>query len=380
MENSLPLTRKHLLMNKVVIISNIPAPYRVKLYKYMHDQYSNYDFHILYSGDAKSQGREWTIDENELVNTSFYKVKQITYNGKLYTRYIPFYSNISDILNRLNPDVIISFEYGLTAIQSLLWCKFKRRKYIHLTDGTIFSERNISLLQTWSRRFIIKNSDAFIASSSKSKEKLLHYGADIKKIFVALLTTNIDDYKYHISEKTSKNNILYVGKCENRKGLDLLFCALTNVKVDFKLKIIGDGESEYIEYLKQQLLKLNLHDKVSFTPFLEGNELIHEYHNADVFVLPSREDCFGLVLVEALASGLPIIASKYADGAYDVIENGVNGIITDPYDPIKMAKDIEEVLIHNRYRKNAINMSTDKFNFSHIASIYINAIDYVLSE
>lgn len=55
-------------------------------------------------------------------------------------------------------------------------------------------------------------------------------------------------------------------------------------------------------------------------------ELLEEYQKAQIFVLPTREDCFGLVLLEALCAEVPIISSKYADGAYDVIDEGKNAI------------------------------------------------------
>lgn len=107
-------------------------------------------------------------------------------------------------------------------------------------------------------------------------------------------------------------------------------------------------------------------------------ELLKEYENASLFVLPTREDCFGLVLVEALAMGTPVIASKYADGAYDTIEDYKNGIIVDPYDEIKFGKTIESVLNGNVCLNGDDRNILDKFKFENTIQGYVNAINYVI--
>lgn len=71
---------------------------------------------------------------------------------------------------------------------------------------------------------------------------------------------------------------------------------------------------------------------MEFLGYQEGEPLQKLYRTADAFVLPTREDCFGLVLLEAMCASLPIISSKYADGARDLVSDGENGYIIDPED------------------------------------------------
>lgn len=100
----------------------------------------------------------------------------------------------------------------------------------------------------------------------------------------------------------------------------------------------------------------------------------------DVFVLPTREDCFGLVLLEALCMLKPIATSKYADGAYDIVLNGKNGIIADPYNSREFGHAIEAILLDEMYKRNGVDINKEirnKFTFKSVSQGYIDAINYV---
>ena len=106
--------------------------------------------------------------------------------------------------------------------------------------------------------------------------------------------------------------------------------------------------------------------------------MLKHYADSDLFVLPTREDCFALVTLEAICSGLPIICSKYADGAYDLIEEGESGFIVDPYDEEDFAKCIENVLSNKELCRKMQEKSKnviEKFRFANIAKGYIDAIE-----
>ncbi|MFR8313286.1 MAG: glycosyltransferase [Ruminococcus sp.] len=105
------------------------------------------------------------------------------------------------------------------------------------------------------------------------------------------------------------------------------------------MRIVGNGTDKEIEELKTRIKNANLLGKVEFCGFKQGKDLLEEYQYASVFVLPTREDCFGLVLLEAACTGTPIVTSKYADGAYDIITENVNGSIIDPYNARRVWKN-----------------------------------------
>jgi glycosyltransferase involved in cell wall biosynthesis len=171
--------------------------------------------------------------------------------------------------------------------------------------------------------------------------------------------------------------ILYVGSMIPRKGLDLLVDALPYITSDFELRIVGNGSKEEIEMLKAAAKQKGVLDKLTFCGFLQGEKLTDEYRKAQVFVLPTREDCFGLVLLEAMCAGVPIVASKYADGAYDTVLEGQNGYIADPFASVDLARAIDCVLAGGEMHSADIKR-VEKFTFSSVSEAYVQAVKYVL--
>lgn len=368
-------------MKKVVLITNIPAPYRVDLFDYMQKNLIEYEFHVIYTSRSEDN-RQWNVDENKMKNSHVLESKVLKIQGKLDDRYIHLPGNIGKMLSDLSPDLVIGFEYNPAAIQSFFWCKLHKIPFIHLTDGTLNSEKNIGKVQKLSRKLIIPHADASIASSTKAKEKLLAWGAKKERIFESLLTVDLALYLER-KKAFGSNRILYVGSLIPRKGVDLLLRALTYVDADYELRIVGNGTTEEIETLKEQAKSLDVEDRITWCGFKTGEALAKEYREAAVFVLPTREDCFGLVLLEALASGTPIVSSKYADGAYDIVTDGENGFLVDPEDAKSMGDALSLILkdetLQKKFSEKCIPQ-TGKFSFEEVSKGYIKAIEYVMTK
>jgi len=121
---------------------------------------------------------------------------------------------------------------------------------------------------------------------------------------------------------------LYVGQLIHRKGVDILLNALKKIySADFSLRICGDGpERKSLEKLAKELC---IDHKVSFRGQLNKEELIKEYKEADLLILPSRFDGWGAVLNEAAYHSVPLIAAKGVRGARELITTFKNGFIFD---------------------------------------------------
>lgn len=171
-----------------------------------------------------------------------------------------------------------------------------------------------------------------------------------------------------------------MGRVTYGKGIDLLFKALPYVTVPYRLRLVGDGNSDEIEELDKLAKSLKIDKHIEFCGFMQGETLVKEYKKASVFVLPTREDCYGLVLLEALCALKPIVVSKYADGAYDMVINDQNGVIVDPYNAEQLGKAIEKILIDEcwQYKSMKVNLELrDKFSFDAVTKGYLEAIRYV---
>ena len=362
-------------MKKVVIITNIPSPYRVDLFYYLQTHVKEYAFHIIYTS-KNEDNRSWNIPEEKLLNSRILDAKILKIKNKLDTRYIHLPANIGKELSEIMPDVVVAMEYNPAALQALLWAKTHSKKFVHWTDGTLHSERNIGTVQKITRKIITSNADSCIASSTKAKEKLLAWGVPGEKIFISLLTVDISQFQ-KVEREPVPGRILYVGSMIPRKGLDLLVDALPYVNCDFELRIVGNGTEEEIKQLKAAAEQKGILDKLTFCGFLQGEKLTDEYRKAQVFVLPTREDCFGLVLLEAMCAGVPIVASKYADGAYDTVVEGVNGYIADPFQPQAFGQCIEKTMNIEFLQEETISAESARFTFEEVTKGFLNAIDKV---
>ena len=360
---------------KVSILTNIPSPYRVDLFNYLINNYNKYEFKIFYSA-TEEDDRGWDSVIDKIKNSVFLNSKTIKINSKLDGKHIHIPTDIIKNLEHENPDIVIGSEYNPTTILAFLWCKFKRKKFISWSDGTLNSEKSINFIQKLLRKVICNNSDAFIASSSKTKEAQSYYGADKGKIFLSYLTVDIEKYLYK-REKNVGNRILFVGRLSKIKGIDILLNELKNIKSDYFFTIVGDGPEK--ENLIKLSKKLGIDKNVKFIGSKNGNDLKQQYRENDIFILPTRCDCYGLVLVEAMCNSMAIISSKYADGAYDLIENGENGYIVDIYN-----KDISEKLqlllndndLVNKMGKKSYELA-NKFTLENVSINFVKAIEYV---
>ncbi len=128
--------------------------------------------------------------------------------------------------------------------------------------------------------------------------------------------------------------LLYVGRVSKEKDLDVLAAAYTKLREEnapMKLFIVGNGP-----YAKT--LAANLPEAV-FTGYLAGKDLATAYASADIFVFPSTTDTFGNVVIEAQASGLPVVVSNLG-GPNELVEDGVDGIVTKALDAEDFARGI----------------------------------------
>jgi glycosyltransferase involved in cell wall biosynthesis len=131
---------------------------------------------------------------------------------------------------------------------------------------------------------------------------------------------------------------LAVARLVERKGLDTLIRALAQLEPGrFQLEIVGDGPAR--ESLRELAVSLGVAEEVRFLGSLDRAEVAQRYREADLFTLPSTAESFGNVFAEALASGLPVVATEVG-GIPDLVEHGINGLLVAPGDPTGLAQAI----------------------------------------
>lgn len=171
--------------------------------------------------------------------------------------------------------------------------------------------------------------------------------------------------------------LLFVGRLVSQKGLDVLFKALATMKdhKDWSLTIAGEGP------LKDELAlvshNLGLADRVTFRGWLERDHLPAVYEDADIFVLPSRDEGMPNAMLEAMAAGLPVIGSKVA-GLDEVVIDGETGFLVTPEDADGLAHALR-VAIEDRDQTFKLGQAArarvvDQFSWDRAAASYMTLL------
>jgi glycosyltransferase involved in cell wall biosynthesis len=148
--------------------------------------------------------------------------------------------------------------------------------------------------------------------------------------------------------------ILFAGVLTPLKGIHHLLHAFAKVAQEFpevRLEIVGRYENpEYGEELCQEVFRLRLNGRVSFVGEVPQVELANRMHRSRVFVLPSLSEGLGRVVVEAMATGTPVIGS-HVDGIPEIVQEGLTGFLVPPGDEEALAERLRWVLKHPQEAK-----------------------------
>ena len=170
-----------------------------------------------------------------------------------------------------------------------------------------------------------------------------------------------------VMEKTARDSsrdrlrLLFVGNCMRRKGLDHLIAALSLLKdVDLKIDAVGSVacDSRYYRELLCQSRRLGVEDRITFRGRVSDERLAEFYARADLFVMPSSYEGFGIVYAEAMRAGLPIIAAD-SGPAREIVEAGGNALVVRAADPTALAEAIRELATDVRKRERFARRSLE---------------------
>lgn len=369
-------------MKKVAILLNIPSPYRSDLFQSINDINGEFEIYTIYQ-NKNEDNRKWEI-ANHIENELFLKSKTIKIKRKLDYKYIHISLDLEKKLKFISPDLVIIAEYNPNSIRAAKWCIKNNIKYISWTDGTYNSESNINYLQKKSRKYIVRNANSFIASSTRAMENQILYGAEKEKITISPLTVNINNFLYKKSNvvKADTVKLLFVGRLVEAKGIEFLINTLSKLnREDFELNIIGEGY--LLDDLNKQVQSLNLQNKVIFRGYLEGEPLFNYYKQSNVFILPSLSEPYGLVVLEAMCNSLAIICSEFVDSHPDLISEGINGLVFNPLDEKNFKKTLEYLLNNKTLIEQMGNESykiASQYSIKHSALLFEQAITNELSQ
>ena len=221
--------------------------------------------------------------------------------------------------------------------------------HVHATELDRTGGNNVDERVYNIEKEIFEQADVIIAVSNFTKNKIVrHYGIHPKKIRVVYNAIDYDDIPPFVQgigglKRLGKKIVLFVGRITLQKGPDYFIRAAKRVlekNPDVIFIVAGSGDME--RQIIEEAASLNIADKVLFAGFLRGDELIALYRTADLFVLSSVSEPFGIAPLEALSHGVPVLISKQS-GLSEVL---VNSLKVDFWDINEMANKILAVLTH----------------------------------
>jgi phosphatidyl-myo-inositol dimannoside synthase len=198
----------------------------------------------------------------------------------------------------------------------------------------------------------VRGADRVIATSRYSSQRLIRlYGAEPERISVVPELIDLAAWERSLRAAAvvehDRPRILCVAHLYPRKGVDTLLRAFARLRPTVVLRIVGIGPEK--SRLEQLARTLGIDDRVQFLGFLPFHDLMSEYRNATVFALPTAQEGFGIVFLEAMASSLPVVAGRAA-AVPEVVEEGVTALLVDPCDDAALARSLETLLDHPAMR------------------------------
>jgi D-inositol-3-phosphate glycosyltransferase len=248
-------------------------------------------------------------------------------------------------------------------------------------------------LRIETERNLAQNCHRIIASTDKEKRALIrHYGASSQKISVMPCGVNLEHFKI-IGKAQAKHQlgfdndkiILFVGRIDPLKGIDKLIKALPYLRniQGLRLLVIGGGEHSQheIEQLRKLACNLKIENSITFLDLVKHDRLPYFYSGADLCVVPSYYESFGLVALESLACGTPVVATDVGDFRR-IIREGETGYVVRDNVPQLLADKIALLLSRpHRDKESAqfIRSTVSEFSWSNIAEAIIRDCQLVLA-
>lgn len=301
-------------------------------------------------------GRKWgfTHSKQRNLHTFILSVPIGRYRksvGLLQKMMVYAYKRIVDIAGK--PDVVHAHFYFMSVIASVLKLKYNLPFVITEHASSInYGYDNIGKLDLSLFKRSFKNADKIITvSPSLQKNIKKYFGYDS---FVVFNVVDTGSFRFCKRKKNENFTFLSIGSLQKRKGFDLLIKSFksANFANNVMLKIVGKGAE--FENLQKIIDSYNLREQIKLLGEQSRSQIMQEMKKADAFVLASKGETFGVVYIEAMLTGLPIIAMECGGPEHFTTKD--NGIL--------IPKDNEEKLTDALIdmRKNAYNYDSKKIS------------------
>lgn len=363
---------------RVLFITNIPSPYRVDFFNEL--------------------GKHCKLDvifekENSTERDKSWQNRKILYFNSIFLKGIPFKKDMAICLNVIKylhknkyDKIVVCNMASPTGIIAIHYFIMKKIPYYIEGDGAFPIKLNG--IKYMLKKYLIKHAAGCFSTSELHDEYYLMNGASKEKIFrypfSSILKKDIIDKPYSDKRKKTIRNklniiedkvIISVGQFIPRKGYDILLKAIRNFDTSVGVYIIGGKPTqEYINIISE----FNNINQIHFIEFSSKEKIFDYFSSSDIFVLPTREDIWGLVINEAMANALPIITTNRCIAGTELIKNNYNGYVIEVDDYVSLKNKLQ-ILINDELLCNSMANNTlsiiEKYTIENMVKTHLDIFE-----
>ncbi len=334
---------------RVLFLTNIPAPYRIDFFNALGKLC---DLTVVFEARRAEGIRfNWNEDAAKRFTAIFLS------DGDIDETHVD--RRIFQYIARGRYDQIVATSYGYyTETAALLAMRLRGIPYDLEIDGGVVRPGEHPFKRLL-KRHIIRGAGRLFSSGRVTDALFLHYGADAGRIvrypFTSLHENDLLPVVPAQAQRraakealgiTCPRLVLSIGQFIYRKGYDMLLSCCDSLDASACVAIIGGTPTE--EY--QRIVVQKGLSNVRFLAFMDKEELEQWFLAADVFVLPTREDMWGLVVNEAMAHALPVVTTDRCNAGMELITNGENGFVVPAGDGMALIDRTNEILQNDALR------------------------------
>ena len=378
-----PVRKTAEFKGKVALLTNFLPPYRIKVLELLKGSVG--DLRIFISVQMESNRRwkaNWggldvTVQRNLLFSSRAQHGDRFQEERAIHFPYDTLFQ-----LRRYRPDAIIAAEFGMRTLQAALYkCFNPRTKLIVWATLSMVTEQHRGAARKLIRRLILKAADGVLVNGASGAAYIEELGFPRERIHVVPQATDNELFAGPaVRPDDPVCKLLYAGQLIERKGLTQFHEQLSkwcSLHPDRKVlwTLVGTGPlAEKVESWKRPAnyaLK-----SLAEVPF---RELPAQYHDADIFTLPTLADEWGLVVNEAMIAGLPVLGSVNSQAVEDLVVEGRNGWRFRPDHPDEVFEALNRALGSSRetwdaMREEAIKTVTP-INSTHMKDLILAALN-----
>lgn len=355
-------------MKRLAVLTEIIAPYRIPVFNALAQQ-DDLDLHVIFLAETDPGMRQWKVYKDE-IQFSFEVLP--SRRVKFGEHAILLNRTVAAALSRWRPDVVLCGGYNYVASwQALSWAGHNKIPFFIWIESTASDRRSGARVLEFLKKQFVQRCCGAVVPGKSSFEYARTLGFPSDRIFLA--PNAVDNELFargalSVRQRGGENAerqlpsrfFLFVGRLIPEKGVfDLAeaYGKLTPATRErMGLVFVGDGAA------RKELIRLTsgvIPGNVLFTDFVQRDDLPEFYGAAEAFVFPTHSDPWGLVVNEAMASGLPIITTNVAGCAADLVRDGWNGYVVQARNSSDLARAMEQISINPSLREDMSRRSKE---------------------